>query len=63
MCSFMNLVKNCYNEYKDNTILVENEYNFLDFDIEYNTKLALLNKDIMKLKKELKQKNSKNILN
>lgn len=42
-CSFINLIKNCYNNYKENTILVENNtVNFLDFNIEYNTKISLI---------------------
>ena len=42
-CSFINLVKNCYNNYKENTVLVENNnVNFLDFNIEYNTKIGLI---------------------
>ena len=41
-CSYINLVKNCYNDFKENTILIENQHNFLDFDIEYNSKLSLL---------------------
>jgi NTE family protein len=42
-CSFINLIKNCYNNYKENTVLVENNtVNFLDFNIEYNTKIELI---------------------
>jgi len=42
-CSFINLIKNCYNNYKENTVLVENNsVNFLDFNIEYNTKISLI---------------------
>ena len=41
-CSCINLVKNCYNIYKDNTVLIENNSNFLDFNIEYNTKISLI---------------------
>ena len=36
------LVKNCYEDYKDNTILIEDTTNFIDFDIEYNTKINLI---------------------
>ena len=42
-CSFINLIKNCYNNNKENTVLVENNtVNFLDFNIEYNTKISLI---------------------
>ena len=42
-CSFINLIKNCYNNYKEYTVLVENNtVNFLDFNIEYNTKISLI---------------------
>ena len=42
-CPFTNLVKNCYNNYKENTVLVENNnVDFLDFNIEYNTKIGLI---------------------
>ena len=42
-CSFINLIKNCYNNYKEHTVLVENNtVNFLDFNIEYNTKISLI---------------------
>ena len=42
-CPFINLIKNCYNNYKENTVLVENNnVNFLDFNIEYNTKIGLI---------------------
>jgi NTE family protein len=42
-CPLTNLLKNCYNNYKDNTILVENNnINFLDFNLEYNTKISLI---------------------
>jgi NTE family protein len=41
-CPLTNLVKNCYNNYKDNTVLIENNSNFIDFNIEYNTKISLI---------------------
>ena len=41
-CSFVNLLKDCYTNYKENTILIENNDTSLDFDIEYNTKIALI---------------------
>lgn len=58
-CCFFNLVKNCYNEYKDNTVLIENNHNFLDFDIEYNSKLNLLNQGYEKTKETLETENFK----
>jgi NTE family protein len=41
-CPLTNLLKNCYNNYKDNTVLIENNSNFIDFNIEYNTKINLI---------------------
>ena len=52
-CSFMNLVKNCYEDYKDNTILIEDSTNFIDFDIEYNTKINLIDNAYNATKKHL----------
>ena len=40
LCSFVNLVKNCYDKYKDNTIFIENNDSSLDFNIEYNEKIS-----------------------
>ena len=42
ICPLTNLLKNCYNNYKDNTVLIENNSNFIDFNIEYNTKINLI---------------------
>ena len=53
-CPFMNLVKNCYEDYKDNTILIEDNTNFIDFDIEYNTKINLIENAYNATKKYLK---------
>jgi hypothetical protein len=52
-CSFINLVKNCYEDYKDNTILIEDNTNFIDFDIEYNTKINLIENAYKATKKHL----------
>lgn len=52
-CNYINLVKNCYNNFKKNTILIENEHNFLDFNIEYNTKLSLLEQGYNETKKRI----------
>jgi NTE family protein len=52
-CPFMNLVKNCYDDYKDNTILIEDNTNFIDFDIEYNTKINLIDNAYNATKKHL----------
>ena len=52
-CSFINLVKNCYEDYKDNTILIEDNTNFIDFDIEYNTKINLIENAYNSTKKHL----------
>jgi NTE family protein len=52
-CSFINLVKNCYDDYKKNTILIEDNTNFIDFDIEYNTKINLIEKSYNATKKHL----------
>jgi NTE family protein len=57
-CSFINLIKNCYNNYKENTVLVENNtVNFLDFNIEYNTKIALIEEGYKETIKILDLKN------
>ena len=56
-CSFINLVKNCYEEYKDNTILIEDNTNFIDFDIEYNTKINLIDNAYNATKKHLESYN------
>ena len=57
-CSFINLIKNCYNNYKEYTVLVENNtVNFLDFNIEYNTKISLIEegyKETIKFLSQLK---------
>jgi NTE family protein len=55
-CSFVNLVKNCYEDYKDNTILIEDNTNFIDFDIEYNTKINLIDNAYNATKKHLELK-------
>jgi len=52
-CSFINLVKNCYEDYKDSTILIEDNTNFIDFDIEYNTKINLIEKSYKATKTHL----------
>lgn len=43
-CSFLYNNKNCYDCYKQNTILIESTQSFLDFNIDYNTKLSLIEK-------------------
>ena len=58
-CGYANLVKNCYNDFKKNTILIENEHNFLDFDIEYNTKLSLLEQGYNETKKRVESEEFK----
>jgi NTE family protein len=55
-CSFISLVKNCYDDYKDNTILIEDNTNFIDFDIEYNTKINLIDNSYNATKKHLEHK-------
>ena len=52
-CPFINLVKNCYEDYKDNTILIEDNTNFINFDIEYNTKINLIDNSYNATKKHL----------
>ena len=49
-CSFLKLVKNCYSDYKNNTVLIENNTNFLNFDIDYNSKLDMINDSYNKTK-------------
>jgi len=57
-CSFINLIKNCYNNYKEHTVLVENNtVNFLDFNIEYNTKISLIEEGYKETIKMLNLKN------
>ena len=58
-CGYINLVKNCYNDFKENTILIENQHNFLDFDIEYNSKLSLLEQGYNETKKRIESKEFK----
>ena len=41
-CQFVNLLKYDYELYKNNTILIENNISFVDFDLEYNTKINLI---------------------
>ena len=41
-CSFLYNNKKCYDCYKQNTILLESTQNFLDFNIDYNTKVSLI---------------------
>ena len=41
-CQFINLLKNDYEKYKKNTILIESNIGFIDFDLEYNTKINLI---------------------
>jgi len=55
-CPFINLVKNCYEDYKDNTVLIEDNTNFIDFDIEYNTKINLIDNAYNATKKHLELK-------
>jgi NTE family protein len=41
-CQFINSIRNCYDKYKNNTVILELNESFLDFDIEYNKKMELL---------------------
>jgi NTE family protein len=53
-CSHHNLIKTCYNDYKDNTMLIETEdVNGLDFSIEYNTKINLIEDTYKKTKESI----------
>ena len=58
-CSFVNLLKNCYTNYKENTILIENNDTALDFDIEYNTKIALIDNAYAITKKRIETEDFK----
>ena len=60
-CPFMNLVKNCYEDYKDNTVLIEDNTNFIYFDIEYNTKINLIDNAYNATKKHLELNGSINL--
>jgi len=43
LCSYHNLIKSCYNFYKSNTLLIETDgIDGLNFNIEYNTKISLI---------------------
>ena len=55
-CPLTNMVKTCYNNYKDNTVLIENNSNFLDFNIEYNTKINLIEEGYNETIKKLQSK-------
>jgi len=55
-CPLTNMVKTCYNNYKDNTVLIENNSNFLDFNIEYNTKINLIEEGYKETIKKLQSK-------
>jgi NTE family protein len=55
-CPLTNLLKNCYNNYKDNTVLIENNSNFIDFNIEYNTKINLIEEGYKETIKKLQSK-------
>jgi|TARA_B110001469_G_C9643155_1_gene324042 NTE family protein len=58
-CSFVNLLKDCYTNYKENTILIENNDTSLDFDIEYNTKIALIDNAYTITKKRIESEEFK----
>ena len=62
-CSFVNLLKNCYTNYKENTILIENNDTSLDFDIEYNTKIALIDNAYSITKKRIESEEFKKYYN
>ena len=55
-CPLTNMVKTCYNNYKDNTVLIENNSKFLDFNIEYNTKINLIEEGYNETIKKLQSK-------
>jgi hypothetical protein len=42
--------------YKDNTVLIENNSNFIDFNIEYNTKINLIEEGYKETIKKLQSK-------
>jgi NTE family protein len=43
LCSYHNLIKSCYELYKSNTLLIETDgIDGLNFNIEYNTKISLI---------------------
>ena len=62
-CSFVNLLKNCYTNYKENTILIENNDTSLDFEIEYNTKIALIDNAYSITKKRIESEAFKKYYN
>jgi len=53
-CSHHNLIRTRYDEYKENTLLIETEnVNGLDFNIEYNTKINLIEETYKKTKESV----------
>jgi NTE family protein len=42
-CSNCKLINDCYSLYKNNTILIENNFNFMDFNLEYEQKVEFIN--------------------
>lgn len=53
-CSFLFNIKNCYECYKNNTVLIENNDSFINFNIEYNTKVNLINQAFEKTSEFIK---------
>ena len=47
-CSFCKIIEDCYLNYKENTVLIEDNTNFLDFNIDYNAKLTLIENAYLK---------------
>ena len=41
-CPFKKITQLIYELYKDNTILIDNDINFINFSIEYNTKINMI---------------------
>lgn len=63
-CQFINSVRNCYDKYKNNTIKLELNESFMDFEIEYNKKMELVERGYKytkiffeNKKEQIKQKN------
>lgn len=52
-CPYLFNIKNCYESYQENTILIESNENFLNFNIEYNTKINLIDNSYIKTKEYL----------